>query len=120
MYDLTEFDDQLTIFRQYCAYITNTPSTNTFLDFSNNHEIQNNVKRKNFFTDTTAKRLYIDLRDSLEATGKKDPLKCSDESIKVEISIRDATPFDLDITISEFVYEQGSDGNMVSLFETGQ
>ena len=78
------------------------------------------MKRKNFFTDTTAKRLYIDLRDSLEATGKKDPLKCSDESIKVEISIRDATPFDLDITISEFVYEQGSDGNMVSLFETGQ
>ena len=82
------------------------------------------MKRKNFFTDTTAKRLYIDLRDSLEATGKKDPLKRSDESIKVEISLRDATPFDLDITMtgqsfSEFVYEQGSDGNMVSLFEAG-
>ena len=29
-YDLTEFDDQLTICRQYCAYIANTPSTNTF------------------------------------------------------------------------------------------
>ena len=40
----------------------------------------------------------------------------------VEISLRDAAPCDLDISItrqsfSEFVYEQGSDGNMVSLFE---
>ena len=82
MYDLTEFDDQLTIFRQYCEYITNTLSTNTFLDFSNNREIKNNMKRENFFTDTTAKRLYINLRDSFGVTGKKDPLKCSDESIR--------------------------------------
>ena len=34
VYNLTEFNDHLTIFRQYCPYITNTPSTNTFLDFS--------------------------------------------------------------------------------------
>ena len=68
VYNLTESDDQLTIFRQYYAYILNTPSTNTFLDFSNNREIQNNVKRENFFTDTTAKRLYINLRDSLWVT----------------------------------------------------
>ena len=81
LYDLTEFDDQLTIFRQYCAYTTNTLSTNTFLDFSNNREIKNNMKRENFFTDTTAKRLYINLRDSFGVTGKKDPLKRSDESI---------------------------------------
>ena len=33
VYDLTEFDDQLTIFRQYCVYITNNSNTNTFLDF---------------------------------------------------------------------------------------
>ena len=110
MYDLTEFDDQLTIFRQYCAYITNTLSTNTFLDFSNNREIQSNVKRESFFTETTAKRLYIDLRGSLGVTGKKDPLKCSGKSVKVEISLRDASPFHLDITMtgqsfSEFVYE---------------
>ena len=122
MYDLTEFDDQLTVFRQYCVYIINIPSTNIFLDFSNNREIQNNVKREDFFTYTTAKRLYINLRDSLGITGKKDPLKHSDESIKVKISLQDATPFDLDIIMKrqsslEFVYEQGSDGNMVSLFE---
>ena len=93
VYDLTEFDDQLTIFRQYCAYITNTLSTKT-----------------TFFTETTAKRLYIDLRDSLGVTGKKDPLKRSGKSVKVEISLRDAAPFHLDITMtaqsfSEFVYE---------------
>ena len=122
MYDLTEFDDQLTIFRQYCAYITNTPSTNTFLDFPNNRDIQTNVKKENFFTNTTVKRLYINLRDSLGVTGKKDLLKRSDESIEVEISLRDAAPLNLDTAMtgqsfSEFVYEQGSNGNMVSLFK---
>ena len=66
--------------------------------------------------------MYIDLRDSLGVTGKKDPLKRSNESIKVEILLRDAAPFDLDITMtgqsfSEFVYEQGSNENMVSLFK---
>ena len=80
------------------------------------------MKRENFFTDTTAKRLYINLRDSLGVTGKKDPLKHSDESIKLEISFRDVTPFNLDITMTgqsflKFVYEQGSNGNIVSLFE---
>ena len=80
--------------------LPNTPSTSTFLDFSNNHEIQNNVKRENFFTDTTTKRLYIGLRDSLGVTGKNDPLKRSDESVKVEISLHDAAPFDLDIPMT--------------------
>ena len=66
--------------------------------------------------------MYIDLRDSLGVTGKKDPLKRSNESIKVEILLRDAAPFDLDNTMtgqsfSEFVYEQGCNENMVSLFE---
>ena len=68
------------------------------------------MKRENSFTDTTAKILYIDLRDSFRLTGKKDPLKRSDESIKVEISLRDVAPFDLDIKMSgqsflEIVYE---------------
>ena len=66
--------------------------------------------------------MYINLRDSLWVTGKKDSLKRYDESIKVDISLHDATPFDLDITMtgqsfSEFLYEQGRDGNMVNLFE---
>ena len=80
------------------------------------------MKIENFFSDRTVKRLCIDLRDSLGVAGKRDPLKRSDESIKIEISLCDAMPFNLDITItgqsfSEFVYEQGSDGNMVSLFK---
>ena len=79
------------------------------------------MKREDFFTYTTAKRLHINLRDSLGVAGKKDPLKHSDESIKAKISLQDATPFDLNIIMMrqsslEFVYEQGSDGNMVSLF----
>ena len=64
--------------------------------------------------------MYINLKDSLEVTGKKDPRKRSYESINVQISLPDAAPFDLDITMTEqsfskFVYGQGSDGNMVSL-----
>ena len=66
--------------------------------------------------------MFINVRDSLGVTGKKDFLKCYNESIKVDISLHDATPFGLDITMtrqsfSEFLYEQGRDGNMVNLFE---
>ena len=80
------------------------------------------MKREKFFTGTTTKRLYINLRDSLGVAGKKDSLKRSDESIKIEISLRDAAPYDLDIIMMrqsflEFAYEKGSDGNLVSLFE---
>ena len=49
-------------------------------------------------------------------------LKWSDESVKVEILLHQAAPHDLDITVigqsfSEFVYEVGTEGNMVNLFE---
>ena len=92
------------------------------LDFSNNQEIQDTVERRDFFTNQCSKRLFIDMRDSLGVTGKKDPLKRSDESIKVEISLHQAAPHDLDITVigqsfGEFVYEVGTEGNMVNLFE---
>ena len=74
VYDLTEFDDQVSLYRQFCAYISNKPSASTMLDFSNNQEIQ------------------------------------------------DTAPRDLDITVigqsfGEFVYEVGTEGNMVNLFE---
>ena len=74
VYDLTEFDDQVSLYRQFYAYISNKPSANTMLDFSNNQEIQ------------------------------------------------DTAPRDLDITVigqsfGEFVYEVGTEGNMVNLFE---
>ena len=48
--DPTEFDDQLTVFRQYCSYILNTPNSE-------------NVKREDFFTNNFVKRLHIKPRD---------------------------------------------------------
>ena len=62
------------------------------------------------------------MRDSLGVTGKKDPFKQSDESIKVETSLHQKFPHDLDINVigqifGEFVYEVGTGGNMVNLFE---
>ena len=72
VYDLTEFDDQVSLYRQFYAYISNKPSASTMLDFSNNQEIQ------------------------------------------------DTAPRDLDITVigqsfGEFVYEVGTEGNMVNI-----
>ena len=121
VYDLAEFDDQLSLYRQFCAYISNKPSISTMLDFSNNREIQDVVERRDFFKNQCSKRLFIDMRDSLGVTGKKDPLKRSDESIKVEISLHWAAD-SLDITVigqsfGEFVHEVRTEGNMVNLFE---
>ena len=61
------------------------------------------------------------MRDSQGVTGKKDPLKRSDESIKVKISLHQAAPHNLDITVmgqsfGEFLFEVGTEGNMVTLF----
>ena len=50
VYDLTEFDDQLSLYRKFCAYISNKPSSSTTLEFSNNQEIQDTVEKRDFFT----------------------------------------------------------------------
>ena len=71
VFNLTEFDDQLALCRQFCAYISNKPSTSTMLDFSNNQEIQHMVERKYFLTNQSSKRLFVNMRDSLGVTGKK-------------------------------------------------
>ena len=62
------------------------------------------------------------MRNSLGVMRKKDPLKQSDESIKVEFSLHQAAPHNSDITVivqsfSEFVHEVRAEGNMVNLFE---
>ena len=62
------------------------------------------------------------MRDSLGITGKKDSLKCSDESILVEISLKEAAAFDLDVSVTgksfrEFIYDSGTKRNMVSMYE---
>ena len=74
-YDLDEFYDRVKLYRQHVAYISNASSAKTFLDFSNNKEVQNAMSRQIFFTNQASKRLYIDLRDSLGLTRKKDPTK---------------------------------------------
>ena len=43
--DPTKFDDQLTVFRQYCSYILNTPNSE-------------NVKREDFFTNNCQEIAY--------------------------------------------------------------
>ena len=92
------------------------------LDFPNSQGIQDTVERRDFFTNQCSKMLFIDMRDSLGVTGKKDPLKMSDESIQVEISLHQAAAHDLDITVigqsfGEFLYEVRTEGNMVTLFK---
>ena len=62
------------------------------------------------------------MRDYPRLTGKKDPLKWSDEISKVKVSLYQAAPHDLYITLigqsfGEFVYEVETEGNMVNLFE---
>ena len=101
LYDLTKFYDQ---------------------DFQEIQEIQDTVESKIFFTNQCSKRLFINIIDSLGVTGKKYPLKQSDEPIKVEISLHQAAPHNLGITIighsfGEFVYEVRTEGNIINLFE---
>ena len=62
------------------------------------------------------------MRVSLGAMGKKDAMKRSDSSVKVEISLKEAAPQDLDIMVlgqgyGEYVFESNSDGNMIQFFE---
>ena len=88
----------------------------------NNQEIQDTTEKRDFFTENTAKIVFIDMRGSLGIRGKKDPLKRNAESILVEISLKEAATCDLDVTVTlqnfgEFVYESGTEGNTVSMFE---
>ena len=71
VYDLNDFDDQHILYRQYCAYISNKPSTLTMLDFSNNQGIQDTAEKRDFFTENTSKIIFIDMRGSLGITGNK-------------------------------------------------
>ena len=50
IYDLDEFDDQVKLYQQHVAYISNSSSAKTFLEFFNNKEVQNETNRQKFFT----------------------------------------------------------------------
>ena len=49
VYDLDEFDDQVKLYRQHVAYISNSSSAKSFLDFSNNKEYKKRRINRNFF-----------------------------------------------------------------------
>ena len=120
--DLENFDDQCKLYRQYCTYISNRPSNQTMLDFSKNQEVQQTVQLRDYFTTVASEGLYIDMRDSLGATGKQDTMKRNVSSVKVEISLKEAAPHDQDIMVFgqgyvEYVFESNSDGNMIQFFE---
>ena len=111
IHDLIEFDDQVKLYRQHVAYISNGSSAKTFLDFSNKNEVQNATSRQKFFTNQASKWLYIDLRDSLGLTGKKDPTKNNSGDTTVEISLRDQGHENIHVTMTdqsfhEYVYEE--------------
>ena len=92
------------------------------LDFSNNQEVQEDIQGRDFFTANASERIYIYMRNSLGYTSKKDPMKRDDSSINVEISLRDAAEYNLDVTVvvqrfGELVYESGKDGNMIQMYK---
>ena len=124
VYDLDEFDDRVKLYWQHVAYISNGSSAKTFLDFSNNKEVQNATSRQKFFTNQASKRLYIDLMDSLGVTEKKDPIKNNNDDIMVEISLREQAREDIHVTMTdqifhEYVYEENDRGCLMQKHEYG-
>ena len=110
VYDPNDFDDKYLLYKQYLRAST-LASTLTMLDFSNNQET---IQRRDFFTANASETIYIDMRNLLGYTGKKDPLKRDDSSINVEISLRDAAEWQ---GFGEFVYQSGKDGNMIPMYK---
>ena len=122
--DLDEFDDQVKLYRQHVAYISNGSSAKTFLDFSNNKEVKNATSRQTFFTSKASKQLYIDLRESLGLTGKKDPIKNNNNDILVEISLREQAREDIPVTMTgqsfhEYVYKENDRGYLIQKHKYG-
>ena len=105
------------------AYISHGNSVKTFLDFSNNKEVQNTMSQQKFFTNQASEWLYIDLRDSLGLSGKKDPIK-NNNDITTEISHREQAREDIHVTMTsqsfhEYVYEQNDCGYLIQKHEYG-
>ena len=118
IYDLDEFVDQVKLYRQHMAYISNGSSVKKFLDFSSNKEVQNATSQQKFFTNQASKRLYIDLRDSLGLTGKKDPIKTNNDNITIEIFLRDQARENIHVTMTrqsfhEYSYKENDHGYLI-------
>ena len=56
------------------------------LDFSLNKEEQQATERRDFFTNQSSEKLYIDMRETLGYTGNKDFMKRDDSTIIVRIT----------------------------------
>ena len=106
------------------AYISNSSSAKTFLDFLNNKEVKNATSRQTFFTNQASKWLYIDLRDSLALIEKKDPIKNNNYDVIVETSHREQAREDILVTLTgqsfhEYVYEENNRGYLIQKHEYG-
>ena len=59
IYDIGNFDDQLELFDQFRAYISNTASAKNALDFSLKKECQQAAQRHEFLINQKSERIYI-------------------------------------------------------------
>ena len=76
LYDLDNFDNQLELFDQFRAYISNVASTKNALDFLLDKECQQVTHE--FFTNQKSEQIYRDMRNTLGFTGQNDPMKTDD------------------------------------------
>ena len=81
------------------------------------------MSQQKFFTNQASEWLYINLRDSLGLTGKKDPIKNKND-ITIEISHREQAREDIHVTMisqsfHEYVYEQNDRGYLIQKHEYG-
>ena len=87
IYDLDNFGDQLELFDQFRAYISNMASTKNALDFSVNKECQQAAQRHEYFTNQKSERIYMDMRNTLGFTGRKDSMERDDSAINIKITL---------------------------------
>ena len=65
---------------------------------------------------------HKDMRNTLGFTGQKDPMKRDDSAINIKIILHGAAARNLEVIISgqgyrEFLYERGSKGTIMSMYE---
>ena len=122
IYDLDNFDDQLELFDQFRAYISNTASIKNALDFLLNKECQQAAQRHEFFTNQKLEWIYIDMRNTLGFMKQKDPTKRDDSAINVKITLRSEAARNLEVIIlgqgyGEFLYERRNKGTIMSMYK---
>ena len=82
------------------------------------------TSRQEFFTNQASKSLYIDLRDTLGLTGKKDSIKNNNDDITVKIPFRDQARDDTYVAMTgqsfhEYIYKENVRGYLIQKYEYG-